>query len=190
MEQELAEQYQAQRESAALEQAQRTASSSAQQQLQEVLQNPEFLQQLQDPDVDTAVHDWIEDELGAALSGAHIIANEEDQHRHRQRWLNQNKAERTLAERSPGRLLKEDAELKAIAQGIHRRADKDARQEFVSDEKRAVRDGYDVATARQSLGVEATGLESVTTATTEARTVQNTQEEESGIRSRVRGLVR
>lgn len=190
MESELQEQFEAQRESRALEQAQATASQSAQRQLQEILQNPEFLQQLQDPDVDSDVHDWIEDELGPVLSGAHIIANEEEQHRHRARWLNQNKAERMLAEREPGRLLKEHPHLLRISQGVHQRDDKDMREPFLSDEKRAARDAHDVATALMSLGVDATGLESVTTATTEARTVQNTQEEEGGIRKRVRGAFR
>lgn len=190
MQEELQEQVNAHRESKALEQAQATAASSAQQQLQEVLQNPEFLQQLQDPDVDTDVHDWIEDELGPVLSGAHVIANEEEQHRHRARWLNQNRAERMLAEREPGRLLKDHPHMLAVAQGVHKRPDKEKREPFLSTEKRAVRDGHDVATALMSLGVDATGLESVTTATTEARTVQNTQEEESGIRSKVRGAFR
>ena len=190
MDQEIREQYDAQRENAALDQAQATASESARQQLQEVLQNPEFLQQIRDADVDSRVHDWIADELGPVLSGAHVTANEEDHHRHRARWLNQNKAERMLAEREPGRLLKERPHLLAISQGVHIRDDKEPRQRFLSDEKRAVRDAHDVSTALMSLGVDATGLESVTTATTEARTVRNDREEESGIRSRIRGAFR
>jgi hypothetical protein len=190
MDKQLSEQIEAQRESASLEQAQAMSARSAQQQLEEVLQNPEFLQQLEDPDTDGNIHDWLEDELGPLLSGAHIRANEEEHHRHRSRWLNQNRAERTLSEREPGRLLKEKPYLLSVAQGVHRRDDKDAREPFLSDEKRVVRDAHGVATALHSLGVDATGLESVTTATTEARTVQNKQEEESGIRSKVKGAFR
>lgn len=190
MEQEQQEYIDAQQQSASLEQAQATAARASQQQLQEVLQNPEFLQQLEDPDANTDKYDWVEDEVGPDFSGAHIRANEEEHHRHRSRWLNQNRAGRMVAERDPGRLLKENPEMMAVAQGTHRRADKEAHKPFLSDERRIVRAGYRVATAQHSLGVDAAGLESVTTATTEARTVQNKQEEESGIRSKVRGAFR
>lgn len=166
------------------------ANQMARQAIEERMQNPEFLDKLQDADVNSEVHDWLEDEIGPPLSGAHILGNMEEMHRHRQRWLNYNKVERMVAEQQPGRLCREHPYLLRIAQGVHKRDDKDLREPLTSDEKRVLRDVAEVLTVRQSLAVEAEGLESVTTATTETRNVQNSKEESSGFRGKVRGYLK
>lgn len=156
------------------------------------LKNPEFLKQLQDPDVDTDLWDWIEDEMGPTLSGAHILGNRSEHYEEQQELLNRNKVERTIAEREPGRLLKENPLLNALAQGI--RGTKEwpdptqnpaYREPLTSRKQRVIRDTGEVMTNRETLSIDARGLDAVATATVENRTVSNEEKQKQGIRGKV-----
>jgi len=163
----------------------RAAASVAVEKQKERVENPEFLSQLQDEDVDTDVFDWVSDEYGPVFSGAHIIGNRGDHFEEQQEMLNRNKAERHTAERSPGRLLRENPRLLALAQGI-RGSEKypdptdhpEYRGPMTSRKKRVVRDAAEVATNRQTLSIDGRGLDSVANVTVENRSMQ--QEEKSG----------
>jgi len=161
------ERQQAQTEQQARSAAQQAATSASRQKLQEKIENPEFFQQLRDADLGAddanAEYSWLEDELGPATSGAHIIGNRSPEYENKVEWLNKNRAERVLAETSPGRLCQ--GETLEIAQRVHDRPDKQVAPGRTNDERRAVRAAYRVLTNLRSLAVDNQGLKSVTQAT-------------------------
>jgi hypothetical protein len=168
---------------AAAQASQQMASSA----IEERLQNPEFLDKIQDPDADSDLHDWVSDELGPLLSGAHVLGNREREGYERQiKWLGQNKAERLVTEANPGRLLKQHEDVLQVFQSA--KDDQELTQPMRQEERRVMRDGMEVVTNRKSLAAGNTGLDSVTTATAENRVVQNKQEDTSKARNRVKAF--
>lgn len=177
------QQVQAQTESRGLQTAQEAAMRAATSQLEERIQNPDFLSELQNVKVDTEKFDWVEDELGPVFAGSKILGNRDElQHPHRRMWLNMNKRERIIAEGSPGRLLREHPSMLAISQRKHPEhvRNNDITEPMDSQDRRVTRDGMEAATDFESMSAGAKGLEAVSTATTEARQVTNKQEEEDG----------
>lgn len=170
--------------------ANQAATQMAAEQAQELVKNPKFLEELQEADLDSDVYDWIEAEFGPLTSGAHIIGNRGEHFEEQQLWLNRNKVERMIAERSPGRLLRENPELHALAQGVRHwevgegpQSDPEYRAPISSRKKRVVRDSEEVVTTRQTLSIDGRGLDAVANATVENRSVQSEQTQ-SGIKSR------
>jgi hypothetical protein len=188
----MTERKQAQDESEALRTAQNAAMRAASSQMEERIQNPDFLGELQEAKVDSEKHDWVEAELGPVLAGSKILGNrDEEQHPHSRKWLNQNKRERMVAEGSPGRLLREHPSMLAVSQRkdpahVH---NNDITEPMDSEDRRVVRDAMEAATDFESMAAGGKGLEAVSTATTEARQVTNQeQESEGGIKSKVTSL--
>jgi len=169
---------------------QSVAQQAAMSKQAERLQNPRFLDALRDADIDSELVDWVEDEFPDWFSGAHAISNRGelwDQISDLQMF---NKRERRLAERDPGRLLKDRPFLLAAAQGADsppaeaygregipgdrqywkkRIAARDvARSPLDSDEQSAMFGGAEVAASLKALAREAAGLESVSTVKTES----------------------
>jgi hypothetical protein len=164
------------------QEAARVAAAEA----KELLKNPEFLSQIQDADIDTDLFDWVEDEFGPVFSGAHILGNREDHFEEQQEMLNRNKSERMIAERSPGRLLREDPHKLALAQGLQGTPtypDPTQRPEFreplTSRKRRVIRDAAEVATTRQTLAIAMGAIDAVANATVENRTISNEEKTES-----------
>jgi hypothetical protein len=159
------EHYQRQREQSAEQSAMNASTSAAQQQIQKRVQNPQFFAQLRDIDFPQSgeEYDWLEGELGPETSGAHLVGNRSAEYEQWLQWGNKNKAKRMQTEGTPGRLCK--GSTLAIAQGVHRRTDKDRRDAYTRDEKRAIRSAYEAVTNYQALAVGARGLRSVTQAT-------------------------
>jgi hypothetical protein len=175
----------------------RAATSMAMEQQQKRLENPEFLSQLQDEDVDTAVFDWVSDEYGPVFSGAHIIGNRSEHYEEQQELLNRNKAERHVAERTPGRLLRENPRLLALAQGLRgtpQCPDPTDRPEFraamTSRKKRVARDAAEVATNRQTLSIGGRGLDSVANVTVENRTMDSKEQASDSVASKATEVFR
>ena len=177
--------------------ADRIGIQSQHQEIQKRKFNPEFLSQLQDADVDTERFPWLENEFGPVFSGGHILGNRQRTFERQQEYLNANKAERYIAERTPGRLLKRHPKLLALWQGVdetdatgdpttHPDYNKPIDQQM---ERRVARDAMEVATTRQSLSVDGKGVDSVTTATTENRTVASDESDSSSVRERIAGFL-
>jgi len=185
------EQAEVQQQSRALSTAQDAAMRAASSQMEERIQNPDFLSELQAAKVDSEKHDWVEAELGPVFSGSKILGNrDEEQHPHARKWLNMNKRERMIAEGSPGRLLRENPSMLAISQRKDPRhvENNDITEPMDSEDRRVTRDAMEAATDYESMSAGGKGLEAVSTATTEARQVTN-QEQESesgGLRSKVK----
>jgi hypothetical protein len=169
---------------------QRSAQQGIQTNRREVAErkfNPSFLRRIQDADLDSDLHDWLEAEFPALFSGAHIVGQRSGQYEAQQEFLNRAKAERYIAETSPGALLQRHPGVHASMAGT---TPEQAIQPITSDEKRVVRDAMEVATARQGLAVGARGLRSVTTATSETRTVRHEDgEDDDGVLSRASGVL-
>lgn len=178
----------------------RAAAQIAAEKEAQKVQNPDFLEGLQDPDVDTDLWNWVEDELGPTLSGAHILGHRSEHFEDQQSLLNRNKVERMVAERSPGRLYRQskDGELMlALAQGIQgtaRNPDPTQNPRFrdplTPRKERVIRDAAEVMTTRQTLSIGGRGVDAVSTATVENRTVTNEKAEESGVTGRVKKVFR
>jgi hypothetical protein len=74
------------------------------------------------------------------------------------------------------------------AQAQTREPPDDAARAIQSDEKRVVRNAMELATTRQGLAVGARGLRSVTTATSETRTVRKEADDDDGILASATGV--
>ncbi len=168
--------------------ASRSAMQMASKQVEHTQHNPNFLNEVRDADLDDGVFDWLEDELGPMFSKAHVVGNRGQDYEHRQTWLNQNKAERYIAERSPGRLLKDNPELMAISQDVEGTDDPMFRDAITSPKRRAVRNSMEVATTLQSLSVGMQGLDAFTTATAENRVVRDQEENASGVKANAKKI--
>lgn len=139
----------------------------------EQYQNAGFLEAIQNPDVDTDVYDWIRADLGPVFSGAHVLGQRPESYAEEADLLEANAAERFIAENNPGRFLREDPELLAIAQDVHGTDDPRFREPIRSGEKRAVRDAFDVAAQRKTMSIGGAGRDTVGTVQTETRTNKN-----------------
>jgi len=166
------------------------ASAMSQQRIKERMQNPEFADKIRDSDLpDDGPYSWLDEELGPSTSGAYATANLPGDQYEQLYFLNRNLRERHLRESNPGHLLTEHPTLLAIAQGDAPRSgmkhvDKHRRPKS-SDSKRALREAYGAATALQSLGIDKAGLEGLTTATAEHRTVTDERSNKSASRQKV-----
>lgn len=132
--------------------------------------NPSFLRRLQEADIDSQTHDFLTEEFPALFSGAQLIGQRGEEYEQQQEFLNRSKAERVIAEQSAGALLKRHDGVAAMMEDD---------STISSDQKRVTRTAMEVATARQGLSVGARGLRSVTTATSETRTVRH-EDDDSG----------
>lgn len=173
----LREQLDAQNEQAAFQSSQRSAMQAASKKQQEVLQNPNFLNELRDPDVDSDVFGWMEDEFPTWFSGAHIVGNRQKDYETYAELLMANKRERAFAEANPGRLIRNKPYLLAIEQDVDSPDSPHFREPMRSPERRVVYGASDVATNLMSLSVEGRGIDATSTATTESRVVKNDSEE-------------
>lgn len=153
----------------------------------ERVENPDFLGKLQEADVDTDLFDWVEDEAGPLFSGSHILGNRGEHYEIVAEMLDRNKAERMVAERDPGRLLRENPRMLALAQGIQGseefpdpRDHPAFRTPLTDRKKRVLRDAQEVATNRKTMSIEHQGLDAVSNVTVENKTVSNEETEEAG----------
>lgn len=145
-------------------------------------QNPDFLDAIQDPDVDTDVYGWVRSELGPVLSGAHILGERPESYAEVADLLEANAAERHIAERTPGRFLRQDAELLAIAQDVNGPDDPEFRAPVGSARRRVLRDAYEVASQRKTMSIGGAGRDTVGTVQTETKSNKNQSEESSASR--------
>jgi hypothetical protein len=153
--------------------------------LQERKQNPEFLDRLRDLGLDTSDFPRMSSRLGPAGADSHLIGNRSEEYEREIKWLDQNRAERVVAERESGRLC--NGRRLAIAQRVHQRDDKSVQGQLTIDEKRAIRNAFQAVTDYKSLAIGAKGIDALTTATTVTK--RETNEEQSGATGRLSGFL-
>jgi hypothetical protein len=164
---------------------------------QRQVKNPEFLSQLQNADIDTALFDWLNDEIGVLASGSNIKGVRDESYAEQQELLVKNAIERAIAEGTPGRLLRENPRLHALAQGIQgseNHPDPTDNPHYTpplsSADRRALRQAKDAIVNHQSLSIEGRGIDAVANATVERRSVEQSEQEASGVTSRLKGVLR
>ena len=189
--------------------SQQMAQQAAMSKQAEQLQNPRFLDALRDADLDSELVDWLEDEYPDWFSGAHAISNRGELYDQIADLKMFNKRERRLAERDPGRLLRDRPFLLAAAQGAdsppadaYQRGDiprnkqfwrarlnnsETARMPMNSDEQSAMFGGAEVSASLQALAREAAGLESVSTVKTESEV--HRKESEQSTKERLGSMI-
>jgi len=164
------------------------ASASNKAALQQAVQNNgdvQLLESLRRTDINV---DWVEDKIGAELSGIHAVANKRDGSARRDEMLDRNKTERVGAEHDPGRLCR--GRTREIAQQVVDRPDRGTRSPLTQDERRQLRAAMRAASSQKSLGEDAKGLDAVTTARAETSVeVEDDEDDKDSVTSRVGGFL-
>ena len=181
--------YARQAELSAIQQADQIAARTQHQKVAERKFNPGFFAETSKLDADSELYDWLENELGAKASRAHTLGHREEHFGEQQELLNANEAERMIAEREPGRLLKKNPVVLAVYQGVDSLSDPDAVAPIEHDrERRQYRDVMELATTHESLAIEGRYLDALTKATTETSHRDRVEDEASGTTKRLRGV--
>lgn len=170
-------------------------------------QNPDFYEKFTKTDLkDSEKWGHLVNEFQPWLADDHILANRRQVYRRQREILNRTRAVEAIVGASPGVRLKEKPLLNALAQGVNVELDEpvplDAAGQstveitdpgftdpMTAEERSAMADLADVATARQSQGVDNAGSDALTTVKTEQTTVRNDETEASGIRSSLAGVM-
>jgi len=176
---------------------QQLAAQMARERSQETVRNPNFHSEIGDADVDSDQFDWISDEFGPTFSKAHTHGHFHEDYGLERDILQPNVVERLIAESNPGRSLRENPRLLALAQGIRGSEqypnptdDPAFRKPMTAAERRVAREAGKVATVQQSLGADGKGIDSQTTVKTENETITSESEEKRGLRQRIGGVFR
>lgn len=166
--------------------AEKTSQQVAAEKVSEVHKNPEFVDKLQDLGITSETFDWIEEEYGVELAGAHIFGNRNSGYTESVELLSRNTSSMLVAEATPGRLLRENPLMRVVALGLHHRVERkeDPLEELqppaTPKEKRGIRAASDLETNLKSMAEEGEGLDAVSTVTTE-RKQQTDDESESTV---------
>jgi hypothetical protein len=169
-------------------------------------QNPEFYEKYTGTDLEESER-WghLVDLHKGWLADDHVLANRRQVYRLQREILNKVRAEQSVVGATPGIRLREKPLLNAVAQNAHVELDEmvplDAAgqssititdPDFVapmnSEDRTGMDDLANLATARQSMGVDQAGSEALTTATTESRTVREDETEKSGVVGSISGV--
>ena len=161
--------------------AERVSQQIAAEEVSEIHKNPEFVDKLQDLGISSETFQWVGEELGVELAGAHIFGNRDQGYAERVDLLSDNTTAMVAAEATPGRILREHPDMLAVARGLHHRAGKDdnvlemLQPPASPKEKRAIRASGELITNYKSKAEDGEGLNAVSTVTTERK--QQTGEE-------------
>jgi hypothetical protein len=161
-------------------------------------QNPDFLGEASDPDVDPGPETGAtEAHAKAWLSKQHMLSNRSPVFERKSELLDANRADREVRRHSPGRVLRQHPDVLATALGLdwtpeHGIEVPEGEPPVVFDtaDKERVRDLADVATARKAMGVGATFLNNLMNAVTEHRQERRDETEATGVKAKVAEVFR
>jgi hypothetical protein len=163
-----------------------TAQQVARSKAGETHKNPQFLQQLGDAGLESRKLDWLQDEFPALLSAAHVKGFRSSEYDEQAWLLDPITIEEFIAERNPGRAVRQDEHLWALAQGIkgtEKHPDPtdspDFEEPITSNERRVLRQLAEVASNMKSLSSEGKGFDGVSKVQTETKTFTHEDEEQS-----------
>jgi len=166
---------------------------------QRTVHNEDFLNELRRSDLDSETFDWLKEDYPHWFSGAHAVTNRGDDWDLEADLIMQNKRERAVAERRPGRLLRdrpfmlaamrgdETPQLDAYQQpGIpgdredwkkHVARSEETKEPATSEDVSRIYGAAEVAADLMTLSRNAAGLDSVSTVRTETNVRRQEQEE-------------
>ena len=130
----------------------------------------QLLEELSDPDIFNGDDAVLEEWLGIDFARSHALAQKEEEDVWRDRWLNENEADRIIHEHNPGRLC--FGPFLELAQGVHDR-DVDAQGELTNVGKRKVRTALDAKTAFQTMAKDGRTFKGVTEIVTTNKVERN-----------------
>jgi len=181
--------YQAQAELSARQTADQIGIQSQQEKVAKRKFNPGFFDETTDLDLSTELFDWLENELGAKGSKAQTLGNRPESFAESQELLNRNQAERMIAEREPGYLVKKNPAVNAVWQGVESMGDADAVTPIEQDRvRRQYRDMAEVLTTRETLAIDGKFVDALTKATTETHHREQTEDDASQTTKRLRSM--
>ncbi len=108
-----------------------------------------LLQQVSDPGIFNGSDSVLEEQLGVDFARSHILAQKEEEDVWRDRWLNENEADRIIHEQNPGRLC--FGPFLELAQGVHNR-DAPSQKPMTDIGRRKTREALDAKTSYQTMG--------------------------------------
>jgi len=132
-----------------------------------------LLEQISDPDIFNGIDEPLEEQLGIDFSRSQVLAQKEEEDVWRDRWLNQNEADRIIHETNPGRLC--FGPFLELAQGVHDR-DVSPHGEMTDVGKRKTRQALKDKTAFQTMGKNGRTFKGIT----EIVTTNKVERDESG----------
>lgn len=176
--------------------AEKRSQQIAAEEVSEIHRNPEFMEKLQELGVQSETFEWIEEELGVELAGAHVFGNRDDGYAERVDLMSSNTTAKLVAEASPGRILREHPDMLAIARGLHHRVDgtvEDVLNELQppanAQEKRVMRSADELITNHKAKAEDSTGLDAVSTVQTERKNHSNEESETTSEERALKGFL-
>ena len=151
--------------------ASQTASQVAAREAQQGPRKEQLLEELSDPDIFNGDDAVLEDWLGIDFARSHALAQKEEEDVWRDRWLNENEADRIIHEHNPGRLC--FGPFLELAQGVHDRADAQVQKELTNVGKRKVRTALDAKTAYQTMSKNGRTFKGITEIVTTNKVERN-----------------
>lgn len=150
--------------------ASQTASQVAARQAQQGPRQSQLLEELSDPDIFNGDDAVLEEWLGIDFARSHVLAQKEEEDVWRDRWLNENEADRIIHEHNPGRLC--FGPFLELAQGVHDR-DVEPQGELTNVGKRKVRTALDAKTAYQTMSKNGRTFKGITEIVTTNKVERN-----------------
>ena len=136
-----------------------------------------LLEELSDPDIFNGADEALEQSFGIDFARSHALAQKEEEDVWRDRWLNENEADRVIHEHNPGRLC--FGPFLELAQGVND-IDAEPQREMTDAAKRKTRTALDAKTAYQTMGKDGKTFRGVTEIVTTNKVERDGDVEESG----------
>jgi len=135
-----------------------------------------LLEQISDPDIFNGSDQELEEWFGIDFSRAHALAQKDEEDVWRDRWLNENEADRVIHEHNPGRLC--FGPFLELAQGVNDR-NVPAQQDLTDVGRRKTREAMKAKTAYQTMSKNGRTFKGVTEIVTTNKVERNDGSENS-----------
>ena len=129
-----------------------------------------LLSEISDPDIFNGDDEALEEWFGIDFARSHALAQKEEEDVWRDRWLNENEADRVIHEHNPGRLC--FGPFLELAQGVHDR-DVSAQQTLTDVGKRKTREAMKAKTAYQTMSKDGRTFQGLTEIVTTNKVERN-----------------
>ena len=136
-----------------------------------------LLEQISDPDIFTGSDEEFKEWFGIDFARSHALAQKDEEDVWRDRWLNENEADRVIAEHNPGRLC--FGPFLELAQGTNDR-DVSAQQQMTDIGKRKTREALKAKTAYQTMSKNGRTFKGITEIVTTNKVERNDGGDGSG----------
>lgn len=176
--------------------AENRSQQIAAEEVSEIHKNPEFMEKLQELGIQSETFEWVQEELGVEVAGAHVFGNRDKGYAERVDLMSSNTTAKVVAEASPGRILRENPDMLAVARGLHHRVDGTVDEVLAelqppanTREKRAMRASDELITNIKAKAEGSEGLDAVSTVQTERKNHSNEESETTAEERTLKGFI-